>query len=93
MSQPSEIVDVSMFWKEWTSCVSSRHQRDQYYRFGQFDNCSKQWQDFKTASRAKMCKTENEARKLLSTTYYHQRTQISPTAGVIWELKETPGWD
>lgn len=93
MSQSSEVVDVASFWDEWTRCVSSRHQRDQYYRFGKFDSCSKQWQDFKTAGRAKMAKTEEEAKEILATTYFHKQSHISPTAGVIWELKEKPGWD
>jgi len=93
MVQPTEVVDVASFWDEWSRCVSSRYQRDQYYRFGKFDSCSKQWNDFKIASRAKLAKTEDDARELLSTTYFHQRSNVSPTAGVIWEMKETPSWD
>ena len=93
MVQPTEVVDVASFWDEWSRCVNSRYQRDQYYRFGQFDSCSKQWNDFKIAGRAKMAKTEAEAKELLASTYFHKKSTLSPTAGVIWELKETPGWD
>ncbi|CAB9526720.1 expressed unknown protein [Seminavis robusta] len=93
MVQPKEVVDVSMFWDEWSRCVSSGYQRDQYYRLGKFDNCAKQWNDFKTAGRAKVAKTEEEAKGMLAKTHLYQRKNVSPTAGVIWELKETPGWD
>lgn len=96
MVQPKEVVDLSLYWDEWSRCVNSRYQRDQYYRFGKFDTCSKQWHDFKVACRAKVTKAEVEeekAKELLATTFYHKKTNVSPTVGVIWELKETPGWD
>jgi len=51
------------------------------------------FQDFKTASYAKISRDEVYARKLVEGTHYHKKTTISPTAGVIWELKEEPGWD
>jgi hypothetical protein len=47
--------------------------------------------------RAKLCRTREEAEALLETTYYRQNLGSdltkSPTAGVIWELKEKPGWE
>ena len=93
MVQPKEVVDVISFWDEWSRCISSGYQRDHYYRLGELDSCGKQWQDFKTASRAKMAKTQEEAKAMLATTHFHKRQNVSPTIGVIWELKETPGWD
>jgi hypothetical protein len=90
--QPKEVVDAAFYWDEWSRCVSSRYQRDQFYRFGQFDNCSRQWNDFKTAAKAKMAPTEEEAKEMLTTTYYHKKSNASPTVGVIWELKDPPSW-
>lgn len=92
MVQPKEVVDVSFYWDEWSRCVNSRYQRDQFYRFGQFDSCSKQWNDFKIACKAKVTKQEDEAKALLETTYHHKRSNVSPTAGIIWELKDPPSW-
>jgi hypothetical protein len=90
---PKETVPVGSYWSEWSRCLTASYQRDQLYRMGQFDDCSKQWQDVKTAMRAKFIKNEQEAKELLETTFYYQRRNVSPTAGVIWELKETPGWE
>jgi len=61
------------------------------------DACSAQWRDVGKALRAKAKSDPDEARKLIAETHYRRNlgsdlTQ-SPTAGVIWELKETPGWD
>lgn len=90
--QPKDVVDVAFYWDQWSRCVNSRYQRDQFYRFGEFDNCSKQWNDFKIAGKAKLADTEEEAARLLATTYYSKRSRVSPTVGVIWEAKETPSW-
>ena len=91
---PKEVVNVSFYWDEWTRCVNSGYQRDQYYRFGKFDNCSRQWNDFKIATRAKFrTETEDEAKKMLETTYFHKKNNVSPTVGVIWDLKDPPSWD
>ena len=89
------IVQLGTYWDEWTRCVGSRYQRDQLYRLGRIDDCSKQWKDFRIAFRAKVMEYSNPkgAEELIATTYYKKRTTISPTAGAIWELKEKPGWN
>jgi len=51
----------------------------------------------RTAMKAKTTSDPVEAAQLVAETYYSKNlgsdlTQ-SPTAGVIWDLKETPGWD
>jgi len=91
--QPKEIVNVGLFLHEWSSCLSAKHQRDQLYRCGAFDDCARQWQDVKDSLRAKLERDETAAQQIIQQTYYHQRTAVSPTIGVIWEQKETPGWD
>lgn len=91
--QPKEIVNFGLFLHEWSRCLSAKHQRDQLYRFGKFDDCSRQWQDVKDSLRAKLSRDEARARQIVEQTYHHQRTTASPTIGVIWEAKETPGWD
>ena len=67
------------------------------YRYGKFDSCSKQWKDLRTAVSAKMKKDKEEALAMLEKTRYKQTLGSdqtkSPTAGVIWDLKEKPGWD
>ena len=89
------VVELGLYWDEWSRCISSRYQRDQLYRVGKLDGCSKQWNDLKLAGRAKVVHYRNpqEAEALLASTYYKKRTTISPTAGAIWELKEQPSWD
>lgn len=47
--------------------------------------------------KAKTTVNEDEAKQILAKTYYAQHlgsdiTQ-SPTAGVIWDLKDKPSWD
>jgi hypothetical protein len=91
--QPKEIVPLGTYWSEWSRCFTSTYKRDQLYRIGQLDDCSKQWQDVKTALKAKFVKDPKEAEQMINKTHYRQRTTVSPTAGVIWELTETPGWD
>lgn len=89
----SEVVDLALYFNEWSKCVTVRHQRDTLYRLGQLDDCSNQWKDFKIAIDAKIyTKDENEALKKLESTYYHKSQNISPTIGVIWQLKDKPGW-
>jgi len=86
--------NLGLFWDEWTRCISSRYQRDQLYRLGRLDGCSRPWKDLKIAGQAKVVHLSDpeHAQRLLQSTYYVKRTTISPTAGAIWELKETPGW-
>ena len=93
--KPTEFVIVSVYWDEWSRCISSRYQKDQLYRLGRFDSCSRQWNDLKIAAKAKIIqwKDRNTAEELINTTFYKKRTTISPTAGAIWELKTKPGWD
>jgi hypothetical protein len=90
--QPKEVVDFSVFVAEWSKCLTARYQSDQLYRFGELDDCTKQWRDVRTAWRAKLSRDEAYAKKLLEDTYYMKRTTISPTIGVIWDAKEAPGW-
>ena len=94
-SSTAPVVVLGTFWDEWSRCISSRYQRDQLYRVGRLDGCSRQWNDLKIAGRAKVVQYRNpqEANELVASTYYKKRTTISPTAGAIWELKEQPGWD
>jgi hypothetical protein len=46
---------------------------------------------------AKTTVNEDEAKQLLATTYYVQNLGSdithSPTASVIWDLKDKPSWD
>jgi len=47
--------------------------------------------------KAKTTSDPDEAQRILSQTYYKKNLgsdlKQSPTAGVIWDLKERPGWD
>jgi hypothetical protein len=56
-----------------------------------------QWNDIKLAMQAKTTVNEDEAKQILATTYYVQNLGSdithSPTAGVIWDLKDKPSWD
>uniref|UniRef100_A0A7S2LN39 Uncharacterized protein n=1 Tax=Leptocylindrus danicus TaxID=163516 RepID=A0A7S2LN39_9STRA len=97
MPQPNSKVNVWKYLEEWNRCISSTYQRDQLYRLGNFDTCSRQWEDVKIAFRAKASSDPKEAQLMLEETYYRKNlgsdTKNSPTAGYIWELKEHPGWD
>lgn len=88
------IVDIplGLYWDEWSRCIGSRYQRDSLYRVGRLDNCRRQWNDFKTAGRAKFLqfKDPETCKQMMDSTFYKKRTTISPTAGAIWELKEKP---
>ena len=90
-----EEIQLSLYWDEWSRCIGSRYQRDHLYRIGRLDSCSRQWQDLKTAGRAKFLQYKDPAKckEMMDNTFYKKRTTISPTAGAIWELKEKPGWD
>jgi hypothetical protein len=61
------------------------------------DACTTQWNDMKMAMKAKMEPDPNRAEQLLAETHYRKNLGSdltrSPTAGVIWELKEKPCWD
>jgi|UPI000581B2F8 hypothetical protein len=91
--QPKEVVDMSQFISEWSRCITAQYQRDQFYRMGKFDDCGRQWNDLKTAFSAKISGDEVYAKKLIEGTFYHKRTTISPTGGIIWDLKEKPSWN
>mmetsp|Transcript_8063 Transcript_8063/g.9727 ORF Transcript_8063/g.9727 Transcript_8063/m.9727 type:complete len:98 (+) Transcript_8063:172-465(+) len=97
MVQANDVVNLRTYFDEWSRCVGSGYQKDHLYRFGKFDTCSPQWQDIKTAFRAKSSNDPAEAKALIESTHYKQNLgsdpACSPTSGVIWELKETPGWD
>lgn len=92
--KPVEIVPLGLYWDEWSRCVSSRYQRDHLYRMGKLDQCSRPWKDLKMAMEAKVIAWNDteKAGEIMESTYYKKRTTISPTAGVIWELKSTPSW-
>lgn len=97
-AKPSDIlvdVPLSLYWDEWSRCISSRYQRDYLYRVGRLDSCSRQWKDLKIVGRAKFLqyKDPETCKKMMDSTFYKKRTTISPTAGAIWQLKEEPGWD
>uniref|UniRef100_A0A6U2F3N9 Uncharacterized protein n=1 Tax=Pseudictyota dubia TaxID=2749911 RepID=A0A6U2F3N9_9STRA len=97
-NSPPPQISLRLYFDEWSRCLSSMYQRDSLYRFGRFDSCGPQWSDLKTAIRAKTMVSEPEkARGLLESTHYALNLGSdpanSPTAGVIWELKEKPGWD
>jgi hypothetical protein len=88
---------VIRFFDEWTRCIGSGYQKDSVYRHGKFDSCTAQWNDLKTAMTAKTTSDPEEAQRLLAQTHYRKNlgsdlTQ-SPTAGVIWDLKEKPCWE
>eukprot|EP01082_Thalassiosira_pseudonana_P006229 g6199.t1 g6199 contig20:1065528-1066074(+) len=97
MVQSNDVVNLVTFFDEWTRCIGSGYQRDSLYRHGKFDACTAQWNDIKTAFKAKATSDPDEAQKLIATTYYKQNLgsdlSVSPTAGAIWDLKEKPGWD
>jgi Protein of unknown function (DUF3128) len=91
--QPKEVVDFGSFLTEWSKCLTVKHQRDQVYRFGTFDDCGRQWQDVVNAAYAKLSNDEMTAQTIMAKTFYQQRTTASTTIGVIWDEKATPGWD
>jgi Protein of unknown function (DUF3128) len=91
--QPDDVVKIGEFWNEWSRCHTFKHQRDQLYRFGKMDDCSKQWNDYKKVLRAKFCRDADEAKQLVESTHLYQERSTSSTAGVIWQLKEKPSWD
>lgn len=97
MPQSNDTVNLSTFFDEWGRCISSTHQRDSFYRHGYFDSCSDQYQDLKLAMRAKVLSDPKEAEKLIATSFYRRNLgsdlMNSPTRGVIWEVKDNPGWD
>jgi hypothetical protein len=90
-------VDLALYFDEWSRCLGSRYQRDSMYRFGRFQGCGAQWNDLKTAIRAKATRDQKEVQEMMASTYYVKHLgsdpEASPTAGVIWDLKEKPGWD
>ena len=61
------------------------------------DACTPQWNDIKIAIKAKTESDPIKAKQMIDTTHYKQNLgsdlQSSPTAGVIWDLKDPPGWD
>ena len=97
MPQNNDVVNLWTYFDEWTRCCSSGYQRDSLYRFGRFDSCTPQYKDLRIAINAKVMKDEEEARRVIAQTYYSQNLgsdlKQSPTAGIIWDLKENPGWE
>lgn len=92
--QPPNI-RLGLFWDEWARCIGSRYQADHLYRVGRLDSCANQWRDLKIATQARflVIRDPKQALALMESTHYNKRTTISPTAGVIWELADKPGWN
>lgn len=97
MVQSNDVVNLWTYIDEWSRCVGSTYQKDHLYRYGKFNTCSPQWQDLKTAAKAKASKNTEEAKQMIEKTHYRRNLgsdqKNSPTAGVIWELKKEPGWE
>ena len=88
-------IPLRLYWDEWGRCMGSRYQRDSLYRTGRLNPCARQWEDLKTAFKAKFYQYNDpsKCKDMMANTFYTKRTTISPTAGSIWELKTKPGWD
>mmetsp|Transcript_22373 Transcript_22373/g.32715 ORF Transcript_22373/g.32715 Transcript_22373/m.32715 type:complete len:101 (+) Transcript_22373:117-419(+) len=97
MPQSNDVVNLWTYFDEWTRCCSSSFQKDSLYRFGNFDSCGPQYSDLRIALNAKLMKDEEEAKEVISQTYYSRNlgsdSKNSTTAGAIWDLKETPSWN
>ena len=93
MVQPKELVNLGEFWEEWSRCITFKHQRDQLYRMGKFDDCSKQWRDYTAAVNAKFTHDPERAQKIIQGTHLYKCKGVSTTLGVIWEAKNPPSWD
>ena len=93
----AQSTNTVVLFDEWSRCLGSKYQWDKVYRYGRFDGCEAQWRDLKIAAKAKFMRDPAEVEKLMRTTHYRQHlgsdAKASPTAGVIWELKDKPGWD
>jgi hypothetical protein len=66
-------------------------------KFPTADACTASWNDVKIAMKAKMQSDPNIAEQLLAETHFRKNLGSdltrSPTAGVIWDLKDKPCWD
>jgi len=78
------------------SNVSAFYTQQIYYNILIADACTAQWNDVKMAMKAKMEPDPIRAEQILAETHYRNNLgsdlSRSPTAGVIWELKEKPCW-
>ena len=76
--------------------ISHTHQ-SKYKTNNNQDSCIAQWNDIKMAMKAKTTSDPDEAQRILAQTHYKKNLgsdlKQSPTAGVIWEMKEKPCWD
>lgn len=86
-------VNLGEFWEEWSRCITFKHQRDQLYRMGKFDDCSKQWRDYMNVFAVKFTNDAERAREVVESTDLYKSKGVSSTIGVIWEAKDTPSWD
>mmetsp|Transcript_38616 Transcript_38616/g.89713 ORF Transcript_38616/g.89713 Transcript_38616/m.89713 type:complete len:98 (-) Transcript_38616:78-371(-) len=97
MPQSNDVVNLSRLIDEWGRCVSSGHQRSHLYRMGSFDRCTSQWTDVKLGLKAKTTTDPKRAAEIWAKTHYKKNLGSdpanSPTADVIWELKEEPCWN
>lgn len=67
--------------------------------YGKFEGCSKQWKNLGIdCHESQICaRNRDEAQTMVAVTHYRRSTlgsdpRNSPTAGIIWDLKEKPGW-
>ena len=93
MVQPKGVVNLGEFWEEWSRCITFKHQRDQLYRLGKYDDCSRQWRDYANVLAAKFSNDPEKAKTVVESTNLYKSRGASTTLGVIWEAKETPSWD
>ena len=93
MVQPKGVVNLGEFWEEWSRCITFKHQRDQLYRVGRFDDCTVQWRDYTRAIEAKFTNDADKARVMIEGTHLCRTKGVSSTLGVIWQAKQVPSWD
>lgn len=78
------------------SFTQQRHTSALYLQ-NYIDACAAQWKDIKLAMKAKAESDEEKAQQILAQTHYKKNLgsdlKQSPTANVIWDLKEKPCWD
>jgi hypothetical protein len=87
------VINLGEFWQEWSRCITFKHQRDQLYRFGKFDDCGNQWRDYMAVWRVKFTNDTTKAQQVVQSTTLYRNKGTSTTLGVIWESKHPPSWD
>ena len=81
----------------YTIYLHSHNNVIQRHYICKIDACAAQWKDIKLAMKAKAESDEEKAQQILAQTHYKKNLgsdlKQSPTANVIWDLKEKPCWD